>query len=238
MTTIKQFQARHDEPPTSDEMLAYQRGEMTAEEEARFRDRLIEYPDLVRTLVAEFPEPAEPGEADYLSDDEFAKHWAAMQSRMPRRGAAVYFWPSMTSIAATLALVFGALFWSYAAERRQPNISIFEDDYLVAGPSRGTGDDAKTVPLRDGQYVFVPVIGDQRPFESYRIEIRDANVSPPRSLWSRAGFQRTAKSTVIVTVPRTFLTPGRRYELALYGTLGPREEPLGIYDVRVATKER
>ena len=64
-----------EEPPTSDEMLAYITGELSAEEEADFRSRVIHYPELMRTLVAQFPEPAAPGDDDYLSDAEFSRHW-------------------------------------------------------------------------------------------------------------------------------------------------------------------
>jgi len=231
MTTNTQLQTHFHEPPTSDEMLAYQRGEMSDEERARFRDRLIEYPELVRTLLAPFPEAAEPGDDDYMSDAEFDRHFAAMQKRMPR-GALVHFWPAMTAIAATLALVFGALLWQSQMKQRMPHVSVVEDDYIMSGPTRGAEEEPKMIQARGGEYVIVPVIMDQRLFETYRIEMRDTGVTPPRSLWSMAGFRRTHDSTVIVTVPRAFLGPGT-YQLVLSGTLGAHEEPIGTYSIRI-----
>jgi hypothetical protein len=73
-----------EEPPTSDEMQAYIDGQLSAEEEADFRSRVIHYPELVRTLVAQFPEPAAPGDDDYLSDAEFSRQWDDFHERVDR----------------------------------------------------------------------------------------------------------------------------------------------------------
>src|SRR5262245_53707110 len=117
------------EPPTSEEMLAYVRGELSEAEEERFRDRLIGYPELVRTLTAPFPaDGAKPGDDDYLSDQEYARHWTAMQQRMshnnvvPIRHAAARVWQSVAAIAAALNVVFGALYWQAHVELGQPRV--------------------------------------------------------------------------------------------------------------------
>src|SRR5207302_11169100 len=80
------------EPPTAGEVLAYMRGELTADEKVRIRERLIAYPELVRTLTAPFPEGAEPDHPDYLSDHEFARHWSALQKRRRRPDRGLQFW--------------------------------------------------------------------------------------------------------------------------------------------------
>src|SRR6185436_7330472 len=101
---------RLDDPPTAEEMLAYTRGELSPDDEAHVRERLVRHPDLVRTLTEEFPaDGAEPGDPDYLSDEEFATHWNAMQQRLrPRSGGkVVQFWRTFSAIAAALALVLG-----------------------------------------------------------------------------------------------------------------------------------
>lgn len=222
------------EPPTSDEMLAYMRGELSADDEARFRDRLIPYPELVRTLTASFPaEGAEPGDDDYLSEEEYARHWAALQRRM-RRDAVVPFWPAVAAIAATLALVFGALYWRAHTEQRLPRVLTVDGQTLFPdGNSRGGANDAATVTPHGDWYSLVPVLMDERPFDNYRVELFDARVNPQRSLWSVSGLRRSENATLIVAVPRSFLTPGT-YRLAIYGTKGAREEHVNNYTVRVA----
>src|SRR3712207_3458883 len=71
------------DPPTADEMLAYTRGELSAEDEQRLQERLVRHPDLVRTLTAPFPtEGAKPGDPDYVSDEEYPAHWRALHARM------------------------------------------------------------------------------------------------------------------------------------------------------------
>src|ERR1051325_10204358 len=45
---------RMGDPPTAEEVLAYMSGELSAEEEERIRERLVCYPELVRTLTAPF----------------------------------------------------------------------------------------------------------------------------------------------------------------------------------------
>jgi hypothetical protein len=226
------------EPPTSDEMLAYMRGELSVDEEARFRDRLIPYPELVRTLTAPFPtEGAEPGDEDYLSDRELTRHWAAMQTRMPR-GAVVQFWPSVAAIAATLALVFGALYWQAHTKQGQPRVLTVDGQTLFPdGNQRGSGSDAATVTPHGDWYALVPVLMDERPFDTYRVELFDVSVDPQRSLWSMSGLRRGENATLIVAVPRSFLSPGI-YRLTIYGSNGGREELVNHYTIRIPTTAR
>ena len=99
------------EPPTAEEVLAYTRGELGPDEEAQIRERLMAYPELVRTLTTPFPEGAEPDHPDYLSDHEFARHWKALQKRRQRPDGGLQFWRAFGAIAAVLAVVFGALLW-------------------------------------------------------------------------------------------------------------------------------
>ncbi|HEX2121291.1 MAG TPA: hypothetical protein VHL59_06585, partial [Thermoanaerobaculia bacterium] len=142
---------RFDEPPTAEEMLAYTRGELTPEQEARVRERLVCHPDLVRTLTAPFPaEGAEPGEPDFLPDEELAQHWTAMQTRMrgarPVEGARVLqFWRISAALAAMLALVFGALLWQARLRVSEPRV-VWEEQMLFPDDGRrGGGTDAATL---------------------------------------------------------------------------------------------
>ena len=70
-----------NQPPTSEEMLAYTRGELSEDDAEAFRERVMAYPELVRMLAEPFPEPAQPGDADYLSEHEFARLWRAPAAR-------------------------------------------------------------------------------------------------------------------------------------------------------------
>src|SRR5947209_7676384 len=131
MTTKSEFSAANrdlmsenraslGEPPTAEEVLAYTRGELPADDEARIRERLIAYPDLVRTLTMPFPEGAEPGDPDYLSDHEFARHWKALQKRRQRSNRGLQFWRSFGVIAATVAVALGAMLWHAQTELKKP----------------------------------------------------------------------------------------------------------------------
>ncbi|MFP5246849.1 MAG: hypothetical protein ACLGH0_09150, partial [Thermoanaerobaculia bacterium] len=100
------------EPPTVEELRAYQRGELSKGEEERIQELLVCYPELVRMLTEPFPtEGAEPGDPDYLSDEEYAKHWAVLQKKMqPNGGRVVSFRHYLpTALAASIAIVFGLL---------------------------------------------------------------------------------------------------------------------------------
>ena len=133
MTTKSEWQAvnqalmaddrrRAGEPPAAEEVLAYMRSELSAEEAARVRERLVCHPDLVRTLTGSFPtEGAQPGDADYMSDREFASHWALLERRL-KRGRVVEFWPVLGAIAATLAVVFAGLYWQARKELTTPHV--------------------------------------------------------------------------------------------------------------------
>src|SRR3954468_21764565 len=124
------------EPPTAEEVLAYTRGELTPEEEARIRERLIAYPELVRTLTTPFPEGAEPGHPDYLSDHEFARHWKALQKRRQRSNGRLQFWRAFSVIAATVAVVLGTMLWRAKTELKKPQ-AVWEQQELYPEGHRG-----------------------------------------------------------------------------------------------------
>jgi hypothetical protein len=66
------------DPPTAEEMLAYSRGEMSAEEEERIRELLVAYPELARMNSAPFPEEAEAG----VSKEAIRDGWNDVQRRL------------------------------------------------------------------------------------------------------------------------------------------------------------
>jgi hypothetical protein len=221
---------RLGEPPAAEEVLAYMRGELSAEEAARVRERLVCYPDLVRTLTGSFPvEGAQPGDEDYLSDREFASHWAALERRM-KRGRVVQFWPVFGAIAATLAIVFGGLFWQTRKELMTPRV--MDAVLLMRDGQRGPGGEAATTLTGRGE--FVPLIvstSDQTSFEQFRLEIVDAT-KPQQALWSSPVLARSRDDLLAIVVPRKYLKPGK-VQVILYGVSGARDEPVASYTLRV-----
>ncbi len=220
---------RFGEPPSGEEVLAYTRGELPAHEAARVCERLVAYPDLVRTLTAEFPvDAAKPGDPDYMSDDEFAKHWASLQKRMPVKGGGrvVQFWPAISAIAATLAIVFGALFWQERVERMRPRVAWDQQDLRPDG-RRGIDDNAVTLQAQGESFLLVLRPPATPVFDSYRLEI----VSPERSLWKSEKLPWRADDIPIL-VHRSFFKSGK-YQVVLYGESGGREERVSTYSLRV-----
>ena len=71
----------------------------------------------------------------------------------------------------------------------------------------------------------------------YRVELFDASVDPPRSLWSMSGLRRGENATLIVAVPRSFLSPGI-YRLTIYGGNGGGEDLVNHYTIRIPTTAR
>lgn len=237
-TMMAEARKRNSEPPTAEEMLAYSRGELSADEEARVRERLLSYPELVRTLTAQFPmEGAEPGHPDYLTDEEFARYWGALQKRMNRKGI-LQFPQSWTALAAALALVFGALFmhaeWKarrLARELSEPRVAA--DEQLLLPDGQRGGGDASAVLRAGGEssLLVVPLIS-QPQFELYQLELVDLNASVPRTLWSSDPLHRRDNDSFAVLVPRSFLKAGK-YQIVMVGISGERRERLSTYSLRV-----
>jgi hypothetical protein len=224
---------RVGEPPTAEEVLALMRGELPAEEGAHIRERLVAYPDLVRTLTVPFPtEGAEPGDPDYMSDDEFAARWAALQRRRqnPGGGRVLQFWRAFGAIAAALALVFGALFWQAKSELTKPRV-LWEQELYPDG--RRGGGETSTEVTADVES-FLLVTGDSA-FEKYRVEIVDAASNVPQTLWKSDPITRRSDGALAIVVHRKLFQPGK-YQLVLYGVSGARQEPLSTYTIRVPTR--
>jgi hypothetical protein len=231
---IAENRASLGDPPTAEEVFAYSRGELTPDEEARIRERLIAYPELVRTLTTPFPEGAEPEHPDYLSDHEFARHWKALQKRRQRQDGGLQFWRAFGAIAATLAVVFGALLWRAQTELKKPQ-AVWELQELYSDGRRGVqGEPTKL--MTDGEsYLLVPMLGSEVTADKLRAEIVDV-ANPSRTLWSSASVRRTTSTgSFVILVPRDSLNPGT-YRLVVYGVTGERQEPLRSFTFRVPAR--
>ena len=219
------------EPPTSEEMMKYTRGELSPEDAATVRERLVAYPDLVRTLTAPFPqEGAEPGDSDYLSDQEFAAHWASLQQRM-HRSRVSQFWPVISAIAAALAITFGTLLVQTKAELRrerlQPRI-VWDEQPLLPDGQRGGGEQPATLTAYGESFLLLVPVSSST-FDDYRIEI--INHATHQSLWTSPTIPLANKSAIAVDVPRDFLKSGT-YEVVLIGVSGERQERVATHTLR------
>jgi len=218
------------EPPTAEEVLAYTRGELAPDEEARIRERLIAYPDLVRTLTTPFPEGADPDHPDYLSDHEFARHWKALQKRRHRSHGGLQFWRAFGAIAAAVAIVLGGLLWRAEMQLKQP-VAVSQPQDLYQDGQRGIGTQQNTLTTNGDSYLLVPSLSSDLAVDKLRAEIADV-ADPSRPLWSSKAMPRTPDGSLVIMVPREFLKPST-YRLVVYGITGERQEPLSSYTLRV-----
>jgi hypothetical protein len=228
------------EPPTAKEMLAYTRGELSSEAAVRVQERLVAYPELVRTLTIPFPEPAEPGDEDYLSDAQFAEHWKAMQARMKppvpirRVESSPRLWRNVSlALAASLICVFGAFLW-----QMRSNIELRNDlgpsmpadaQMLYPDTRRGVSSSVDTIAAEGDATIVLPLVTASA-FPAYRIELVDVS---RRVLWNSGSVQPRADANgderFTIVVPRAFLDPGQ-YQFVLYGG----EARLTTYSFRLA----
>lgn len=200
---IEEQRARLGEPPTAEEMLAYMRGELSGEDEERMRERLACYPELSRSLAAPFPE----------------------EPRVATSSAFTY--SKVMAVAATILLLFTVLLWREHRKAAEPQVT-WETVPLLPDGARGP-ESSPALPVQS-DYVLVPALIDQRVFPDYRVEIIDANAG--RVVWRRRSVQRRENDTLLIYVHRAYLERGR-YQLAVYGIDGDREERLATYTFRV-----
>ena len=203
--------------PTSEELLAYTRGTLSEEEAEAFRERLMAYPELVRTLAEPFPEPAQPGDPDYLSEHEFARLW-----RAPAARGALRLWQSVAAVAAVVAVVAGVQAARLRNELVQPHGGALT---VLSGAARGI-DDAGTLSANKAQILYFRA---SDAYQLYRVEIRDAG---GKLRWLSKEPLRAQEESITVFIPAHFLAPGK-YDIVLYGLAGARQEELEHNPVRV-----
>jgi hypothetical protein len=212
------------EPPTVDEMLAYRAGELSGDEDARVRELLICWPELLRALMTPYPDD----DAETLPPEVVERQWTAMRSQIgaSRGGRVLTFRNALTAIAATLAVVFGGLLWQAKMELRRPRA--LPQQTLMSDVQRGGSDSVTTLDSHGDAYLLAPIINDERTFERYHFEIVDTD-DTQRLL---ASGDVAGGEPIGVMVPHASLPPGR-YKLILYGVNGERKEQLETYTVQV-----
>jgi hypothetical protein len=242
---LAEDRCRLGDPPTVEELLAWERGDLAPEQAGRVRQLLACYPDLARALAAPFPaDDPLPGDPAFLTGDVVSAQWEALQSRLhgadraahePTDARVLRFWRGATlALAAMLMLAFGGLLWQKQTNTRlakqliQPALR-WEEQLLLPDGGRGGPTAAKVLSMEGDVFYLVGSIGERRNFSEYRVEIAGSDSSAP--LWSGIA-QRRDNDTFAILVPHAFLPPGQ-YEVSLYGVNGAREERLFTYSVRV-----
>jgi hypothetical protein len=232
------------EPPTVEEMLAYSRGELSAENAGRVRIWLLTNPDLARALMEPFPEnDAQPGDRDFLSQDELAKHWLSLQKRIHDSGAdaapRVLQFPSrwIPAIAAALALLFAGLFWQAESKARRLDRELHapravESQLLLPDGRRGV-EQATFLTAKGDRFVLDLSLFNASRFETYRVELSDE--SSDAAPWMSAPIRPSDDETLSIELSRTYLKPGR-HRIVVYGIDGTREQRLDSYTLRVPSR--
>ena len=243
-------------PPSDDELLAYSHGELPEAAAARVREYLVLHPELVRPLVEPIPElyRGEPGDPDYLSDDQMEEDWARLEASLPTPvrdaaaapggGTVVPFrrrlqvWRSSALAAALLACILGGLYLRTLGElRRQETPRLPERRLLLPDRERGSRGEQPpiAVPLPSGvpELLLMPSLADVPRYPRYRVDIVDLQDPQEKVVWSESNAPRTREDTFEILVPRPFLAPGE-YRIDVYGLSGRRWELLSSYTVEIA----
>ncbi len=206
-------------PPTAEELDAYSRGELTGEDEARIRALLVAYPALARAMAVPFPADGE----DAVPAEEVSRRWDAFQAEVRPRGKVLPFWHASAALAATLALVFGALVWRETSRRAPRVLSESEAGaggvVLFSSGRRGPGKAATVISGDGGKVLIVPLYENPSRVE---LELVDAD---DKVLWRSGVVPPRTDGTVHVELPPAYLEPGA-YRVVVRG------QPLA-YPIRV-----
>jgi hypothetical protein len=220
------------DPPMAETMLAYWSGDLSGESAARVQSWLVCNPDAARALLQPFPEDdARPGDVDYLSEAELAKHWASLQKRIqggpaaPKNdGRVLQFRPVWMALAASLILVFGGLFIETKLDLRQPRVLATQ----ILWPDGRRGAEHATVLTAQGERVLLIMSTGAAGFERYRVEISDGN----EVRWKSAILEPPNEDSLSIEVSRGFLKAGR-YRIVVYGIDGTAESRLDTFTLLV-----
>jgi len=219
---IADDRARLGEPPTVDELLAYERDELSAEDAERVRQLLVAYPELAKAFATEFPSEAD----DDLPADVVERQWTAFRGAARPRGGVLLFWRSVSAIAASVAIAFGALLWQAQRALVAPRV-LPEAAILTPDGRRGPGEQpqATITPSGDRVLLIVSIVGPID-YDTYRLELVSANAR--KVIWSSAVLPRADSNSFNVELPARRLAAGK-YEVIAYGVRGTAQEQVATY---------
>ncbi|HXH94042.1 MAG TPA: hypothetical protein VNN25_20875 [Thermoanaerobaculia bacterium] len=230
------------EPPSVDELLAYERGELPKEDAERVQQLLVAYPELARAYATPFPsDDAQPGDSDYLASEVIDRQWNAFhadhrgdagnRADHGSTGRVLQFWPSVAAIAAAIAIVFGAMLWRTHTELLRPHV-LPEAAAILTPDGRRGGAEPPQVPITpkgDSLLLVVSLVGPTD-YDTYRLELV-SNDSHKR-LWSSEPLRATANNSFSVEFPSRAL-PSGTYQVIAYGLRGNAQEEVATYTIGI-----
>jgi len=227
-TLIADDRAKLGDPPTVDELLAYERGELSQEDADRVQQLLIAYPELARAYAAPFP-----ADDTGLPDDVIDRQWNAFRAiKQDGSGAGarvLQFWRAAAAIAATVAIVFGATLWQTRKELLRPHV-LPDAAVLTPDGRRGLAEQPFAITPTGDSVLFVVSIIGPTDYETYRLElIRDDS---HKLVWSSEPLRDTSSHSFNVEVPSRAL-PAGTYQVIAYGLRGNAREKVATYTVDV-----
>jgi hypothetical protein len=238
---IADDRANLGEPPSVDELLAYERGELSKEGAERIQQLLVAYPELARAYATPFPsDDAQPGDSDYLAGEVIDRQLIAFRAdnrssaadvaRKGSNGRVLQFWPIVAAIAAAIAIVFGAMLWQTRTELLRPHV-LPEAAILTPDGRRGGAEppQAAITPAGDSLLLVVSLVGPTD-YETYRLELV-SNDSHKR-LWSSEPLRATISNSFNVEVPSRAL-PAGTYQVIAYGLRGNAQEQVATYTIGI-----
>jgi hypothetical protein len=137
---------------------------------------------------------------------------------------------SIAAIAATAAIVFGAMLWQTRTELLRPHV-LPEAAILTPDGRRGGAEppQAAITPVGDSLLLVVSLVGPTD-YDTYRLELV-SNDSHKR-LWSSEPLRATISNSFNVEIPSRTL-PAGTYQVIAYGLRGNAQEQVATYTIDV-----
>lgn len=239
-----------------EDLLAYQEGQLSAQESEAVRDHLAVCPecaDLVLDL-ARFPGIEPAAATGGLSEEQ---RWEALRARLEAEGdlgpappPAGRDQPLQRSrpfrslpglLAAGLAAAcLGLALWAFALQQRLAELSRPAGRIAVSslvpretGAERAPeGIEPTAVPAWADRVLLILNLFEPRSYSAYQVEIFNA-LDEGEKVWSSRDLQRSADGSFAFEVPRSFL-PAGPYRIELSGLAGSRIDPLAVYNLLLA----
>jgi hypothetical protein len=227
-TLIADDRAKLGDPPTVDELLAYERGELSQEDADRVQQLLIAYPELARAYAASFP-----ADDTGLPADVIDRQWNAFRAGNRAGGGqgarVLQFWRGLAAVAAAAAIVFGAMLWQAHTELLRPHV-LPEAVGLWPDGRRGLAERPLSItPTGDSVLLAVSIIGSTD-YETYRLEL--VRGEPHQRVWSSEPVRATNDRYFNVEIPSRGL-PAGTYQVIAYGLRGNAQEEVATYTIDV-----